>query len=130
MGKNDQLTGIANNLAESIISSTNQYYLKQLESLPIETTRSIAIDLLKERIEPECLMNGPIKDMISHYKKWFYSEIKTLRIDAEDIDNVTVKLETSLEMKLEKGTIRKYVCKATINAKGKEYKKEARASWQ
>ncbi len=126
----NQLTGVANNLAHSIISSTNQHHLRQFESLPLEKTRLIEIDLLKETIKPDNLITDSVKSMILHYKKWFSPEIKTLNIDEKEIEGTNIRIETDLETMPGKAMIRKYIYNVIITAKRKEYKKEAKASWQ
>ena len=130
MGKMDRLTGVANNLAHSVISSTNRYYLRQFESLPLEKTSLIEIDLLKERIKPEDLMTDSVRDMMVHYRKWFILEMEKLNIGMETIDKVIVQIKYLPTYGEEKHIIKNYICNAIITAKGKDYSKETKASWR
>lgn len=125
MGKLNQLLGVANNLAASFISVTNLYFLKHMESLPVEKTKLFEIDILKETIKPEDLMSKTVKDTIVKYKKWFLSEIDKFKIDLNNIEKVIVKIA----YKPGKSFGRYYTCNATITAKGKDYTKEVTSSY-
>lgn len=120
MGKLNQLLGVANNLADSFVSVTNLQFLKHMESLPVEKTKLIEVDLLKETINPDDLMSKTVKDTITQYKKWFLSEIDKSKIDINDIEKVIVKIAYKPGY---------YTCNATITAKGKDYTKKVMSSY-
>jgi DNA-directed RNA polymerase subunit L len=125
MGNFNQLLGVANNLADSFISVTNVEFLKYIESLPIEKTKLFEINLLKENISPKELSSKKIKKVIQDYKDWFLSEIKKLKIELSDIDNVSIKVV----YKSGKTFARYYICNVTIKAKGKDYTKKVKSSY-
>ena len=125
MGKLNQLLGVANNLADSFVSVTNLYFLKHIESLPVEKTKLFEIDLLKETVKPEDLMGKTVKGTIVQYKKWFLSEIDKFKIELSDIEKVIVKIA----YKPGKSFARYYTCNATITAKGKDYTKKIMSSY-
>ncbi len=120
MGKLNQLLGIANNLADSFVSVTNHHFLNHIESLSIEKTKLFEIDLLKETIKPEDLMNKTVKDTITKYKNQFLSEMGKLKIDVKDIEKVSIKIA----FKPGKSSGRHYTCNVTITARSKEYTKK------
>jgi len=124
MGKLNQLLGVAYNLADSFLSGINFYFLKHIESLPIEKTKLFEIDILKKTIKPGDLMSKTVKDTIIKYKKWFLSETDKFKIDIADIEKVIVKIAYNPR----KSFVRHYTCNATITAKGKDYKKKVMSS--
>ncbi|MBI5347269.1 MAG: hypothetical protein HZB66_01520 [Candidatus Aenigmarchaeota archaeon] len=125
MGKFNQLLGVANNLADSFVSVTNIEFLKYIESLPIEKTKLFEIDLLKENISPKELSSEKVKKVIQNYKDWFLSEMKKLKIELSDIDDISIKVS----YKPGKTFARYYTCNATITAKGKDYTKKVMSSY-
>ena len=125
MGKLNQLSGVANNLADSFISVTNIDFLHYIESLPYENTKLFEINLLKETITPGKLSSEFVKQIIKKYKLWFYSEMKKLKIESNDIEDVSIKVA----YKQGKTFARYYTCNATIKAKGKIYSKKAMSSY-
>ena len=125
MGKFNQLLGVANNLADSFVSVTNIEFLRHIESLPAEKTRLFEITLLKNTISPEELSSKKVKKVIQDYKNWFLSEIKKLKIELSDIENVSIKVA----YKPGKTFARYYTCNVTIKAKGKDYTKKVMSSY-
>ncbi len=125
MGKFSQLLGVANNLADSFVSVTNVEFLHYIESLPVENTKLFEINLLNETITPENLTSKKVKQVIESYKKWFNSEMKRLKIELNDIENVSIKVA----YKPGKTFARYYTCNVTIKAKGKDYTKKVMSSW-
>ncbi|MFH1065112.1 MAG: hypothetical protein V1734_01250 [Nanoarchaeota archaeon] len=125
MGKLNQLTGVANNLADSFISVTNIDFLHYIESLPYENTKLFEVNLLKETITPKELSSDFTKKIIQKYKMWFDSEMKKLKIESSDIEDVSIKVA----YKPGKTFARYYACNAAIKAKGKEYSKKAMSSY-
>ncbi|MDD4877726.1 MAG: hypothetical protein PHO02_01670 [Candidatus Nanoarchaeia archaeon] len=125
MGKLNQLSGVANNLADSFVSVTNIDFLHYIESLPYENTKLFEINLLKETITPQELDSDFVKQIIKKYKEWFDSEMKKLKIEPGDIEDVSIKVA----YKPGKTFARYYTCNATIKAKGKEYSKKAMSSY-
>lgn len=125
MGKFNQLLGVANNLADSFVSVTNIEFLRHIESLPVEKTKLFEIDLLKETISLEELSSEKVKKVIQDYKDWFLSEMKKLKIELIDIENVSIKVA----YKLGKTFARYYTCNVTIKAKGKDYTKKVISSY-
>jgi hypothetical protein len=125
MGKLNLLLGVANNLADSFVSVTNLDFLHHIESLPEEKTKSFNVNLLKEIITPDALSSGKVLEVIKKYKKWFLSEIKKLKIELNNIESVSIKVE------YKKGRIgtRYYTCNTTITAKGKDYTKKSCQSY-
>ena len=120
MGKHDRLLGVAYNLADSIVSSTNLEFLRHIESFPREKTRLFEIDLLGETVVPEDLMTPTMGETIARYKRWFLSELEKLRIAIGDIERATVRI--AYNPRDPPGTF--YTCNATIRANGKEYTKK------
>ena len=125
MGKLNQLSGVANNLADSFVSVTNIDFLHYIESLPCENTKLFEINLLKETITPKELSSDFTKQIIQKYKVWFDSEMKKLKIELSDIEDVSIKVA----YKPGKTFARHYTCNAAIKAKGKEYSKKAMSSY-
>ena len=125
MGKFNQLSGVANNLADSFVSVTNIEFLHYIESLPVEKTKLFEIDLLKETISPKVLNSGKSKKIIQNYKNWFLLEIHKLKIELNDIKKVSIKIAYEFG----KTFARYYTCKVTIKAKGKEYTKKTLSSY-
>ena len=125
MGKLNQLSGIATNLADSLTSPTNRDFLVHIESLPIEKTKLFEIDLLKETITPEEISSDKVRDIIKNYKNWFISMIKKLKIELGDVEKVSIKVA----YKPGKKFARYYNCNVTIKAKGKEYKGMSKHSY-
>ncbi len=125
MGKLNQLLGIANNLADSFVSSTNFHFLKHMESLPTEKTKLFEIDLLKETITLEELSSDKVKKVIQNYNTWFLSEIKKLKIELSDIEKVSMRVA----YKPGKTFAKYYTCNTTIRAKGKDYTKKVMSSY-
>ncbi len=125
MGKLNQLLGIANNLADSFVSITNIEFLLHIESLPVERTKLFEINLLKETISPDELSSEKIKKVIGDYKNWFLTELKKLKIELSNIENVSIKVA------YKPGKIfgRYYTCNVTIKAKGKDYTKKVMSSY-
>ncbi|GEM_PF-6670737 len=119
------MLGIANNLADSFVSVTNLRFLKYLELLPTEKTKSFEIDLLKETIRPEDLMDKTFKDTIDKYREWFLSEIARLKIDLKDIEKVIIKISH----KSGKSFGSHYTCDVTVTARGKDYIKKVFSSY-
>jgi hypothetical protein len=125
MGKFNQLLGVANNLAHSFVSVTNIEFLRHIESLPAEKTKLFEIILLKETICPEELSSEKVKRAIKDYKNWFLTELKKLKIELNDIENVSIKIA----YKPGKTFARYYTCNVTIKAKGKDYTKKVMSSY-
>ncbi len=125
MGALRQLLGVANNLADSFVSVTNLQFLKHIESLPVEKTKLLEIDVLQETITPEEVMSKTVMKTITKYKKWFFSEMNNANICAKDIEKVLVKLT----YKSGKSFSNYYTCTATIQAKGKKYTKKVLSSF-
>ncbi|MFA5887793.1 MAG: hypothetical protein WC852_03725 [Candidatus Nanoarchaeia archaeon] len=125
MGKLNQLSGVANNLADSFISVTNIDFLHYIESLPYENTKLFEINLLKKTINPKELDSDFVKQIIQKYKAWFDSEMKKLKIELNEIEAVSIKVA----YKPGKTFARYYTCNATIKAKGKEYSKKTMSSY-
>lgn len=125
MGKFNQLSGVANNLADSFVSVTNIEFLHYIESLPVEKTKLFEIDLLKETISPEELSSEKSKKVIRNYMNWFLSEIRKLKIELSDVENVSIKVA----YKPGKTFARHYTCNVTIKAKGKDYTKKVLSSY-
>lgn len=125
MGKLNQLSGVANNLADSFISVTNIDFLHYIESLPYENTKLFEINLLKKTINPKELDSDFVKQIIQKYKAWFDSEMKKLKIELNEIEAVSIKVA----YKPGKTFARYYTCNAIIKAKGKEYSKKAMSSY-
>ena|SRR3989344_4418546 len=124
MGKFNQLLGVANNLADSFVSITNIEFLRHIESLPVETLR-FEIDLLKETISPEKLSSEKVKKVIHDYKNWLLSELEKLKIELNNIENVSIKVA----YKSGKTSVKYYTCNVTIKAKGKDYTKKVMSSY-
>ena len=118
MSKSDQLKGVANNLADSIISPTNMEFLKYIESLPEEKTRNMEIDLLEKIMKPDEIKSEKTEKVIDEYKKWFIKQMKNIGISIEDIEKVIVKITHRAPGKMYG---RSYGCSTTIIANGKEY---------
>lgn len=117
--------GVANNLADSFVSVTNIEFLKYIELLPVEKTKLFEINLLKENISPKELSSEKVKRVIQDYKDWFLSEMKKLKIELSDIDNVLIKVAYKPGKTFE----RYYTCNVTIKAKGKDYTKKVMSSY-
>jgi hypothetical protein len=125
MGKLNQLSGVANNLADSIVSVTNIDFLHYLESLPAEKTKLLEINLLDVSIEPKEIDTEIVTKVIRNYKKWFLAEIKKLNIELSDIEKVSIRIA----YKPGKSFGGYYACNTTIKAKGKEYTKKVKSSY-
>jgi len=125
MGKFNQLLGIANNLADSFVGSTNIEFLHYIESRPTEDSKLFEINLLDETIIPEKLNSEKVKQIIKKYKNWFISEMERLKIELKDIGKVSIKVA----YKPGKTFAKYYTCNTTITAKGKDYTKKVFSSW-
>ena|SRR3989344_8202560 len=125
MSKQNQLLGVANNLANSFVSPTNLEFLKHIETLPIEKTELFEIDLLTGTINPADLMSEQVKTTIAQYRKWLAKELENLKLNTSDIKRVTIKV--SHEPGKQFGNY--YTCNVTIISKGKEYTKKVHSSY-
>lgn len=125
MSKLKLLSGVAHNLADSFISSTNMYFLEYIQSLPIEKTKLFEIDLLEVTIQPEDLLKNAQGLVITGYKNWFFSELEKLNINISEIEKVTIKVA----YKLGKSFGHYYTCTVTIHAKGKVYEQKVMSSY-
>lgn len=125
MPKLKLLSGLAHNLADSFISTTNYHFLKHIWSLPIEKTKKIEINLLEQKIKPPEVENKLVKEKIAQYKQWFLVDLEKLKIPLEEIEGVMI-IVTYLPSQFG----RKYnTCTATITAKGKKYEEQKLASY-
>lgn len=125
MGKLSQLTGVANNLADSFVSVTNMAFLGYIAKLPIEQSKLIEINLLDKTISPESIKANITKKVIQNYSKWFSNEIKKLELKLTDMDKVSIKVV----YKPGKIKARYYTCNVTISAKGKKYTKKVMSTF-
>lgn len=125
MAKLKLLSGLAYNLADSFVSTTNYHFLKYVWSLPIEKTKKIEIDLLKKTIMPKEIKNELVKEKIAQYKKWFLADLEKLKIPLGDIEKVML-IVTYLPSKFNK---KYHSCTAAITAKGKVYEHQVLTSY-
>ena len=125
MGKFNQLSGVAHNLADSFVSVTNFKFLKYIESLPVEKTKLFEIDLLNKIILPKEIDSSIVKKVIQEYNDWFSSEMKKIKIEIKDIEKVSIKVA----YKPSKTHARYYTCNVTIKTKKKEYTKKVMSSY-
>ena len=80
---------------------------------------------MKENIFPKELNSEKVKKVIQDYKDWFLSEMKKLKIELSDIENVSIKVA----YKPSKIFVRYYTCNVTIKANGKDYTKKVISSY-
>ena len=121
MKKEDQLAGIAQNLAESFISPSNKSFLEYIASLPEEKVGDIKINLLSGEVIPKEINGSLMKQTISQYKKWLLGELKQREIKKQDIKEVRIEFSCTVAKLMRK----KYICHVTIVAFGKEFKEES-----
>lgn len=116
MTKLNLLRGVANNLAESFISSTN---IDSIKNLPLGEVR---IDLLSETIGPTT-ESRELGIAVMRYHSWFNEEVKKAGIEHGDISRVLINLARKPE-----GQKIRYSCSVEIDAAGKR-KFTSEKSW-
>ncbi len=124
MAKLKGLKNIADNLADSFVSTKNLNLLKNIEHSPHARSKFIVIDVLKKKISPKELVKVSRKALLE-YNDWFLEEIDKLDIPIEDIEEIIL----NVSYKPGKSFARYYTCNVTIKAKGKEYTGKAFTSY-
>ena len=121
MKKEDQLAGIAQNLAENFISKNNMLFLEYIASLPQQRVGFIQINLLSEEVIPKEINGSLMEQTISQYKKWLLGELKQRELKKQDLKEARIEFSCTVAKLLRK----KYTCHVTLAAFGKEFKEES-----
>ena len=121
MKKEDQLAGIAQNLAENFISKNNMPFLEYIASLPQQRVGFIQINLLSEEVIPKEIKGSLMKQTISQHKKWLLGELKQRELKKQDVKEARIEFSCTVAKLMRK----KYICHVTIVAFGKEFREES-----
>ena len=121
MGRFRELRGLAHNIASSFISFTNREHLYELGHLLRKSSVDhIEVDILKEQLAPDEFQTTAGVRSCKHYKKWFFKELKKLKVDKDDIESVRLKIYISFREK-----DFKILADCTIKHRNKEYESNA-----
>lgn len=119
----NRLKGVANNLGDSFVSSSNTEFLSYVKSLP-QKARVFEIDLLREAITSKDVPDA-VRGAVHKYRAWFVGELSRLNIKLSEIESVKLKIECEPGRNF--GIA--YICNTVIKAKGKEYASKITSSW-
>jgi len=117
------LKGLAHNLADSFSSPPNMDFLSYVKSLP-KQNMSFNVDILNETISPGG--GDPLlKEVVVKYKRWFLYNMKLLKIPADEVVSILMKIDISYTK-----VVQYWKVKCTVRTKdGKEFSDELKTSY-